>query len=465
MFRTISLLLFILLSNSTISYSYLYCKGGKNQRATPINIGDLKLVYPPTILKVLDISLENEKKSIWNKCVASSDYQTGMKNLEFAIAFSAIENLEILEEVKKLNNNIIYLIESKFLPFAPQKNIHDYMVRYFGKCSPNTPGCVGENIHHISQVIAEGNLRERLQMLWYPASKFLKEEIFHCDIHEGKFLPSPHCICEENSLFTISNWLTQRGHSSLSNGIKNSCDALWAKQSLFKKGKFVALRDHLREVNARERRWEYSNFEVQKLAIPLSEREKNFLYEKTPFTKESTFVTLNAGMSLFFRKSLDDKGKQIDPHGLYYGLANKMGFRTVVSVSGTTDHFLNLGCIVGNTPEEQGKLRLAAFANMILHNHHSAYEVLIASLDYEGLNIDLNSDYYQHLLPSNELFQNSFAKMVEKNYLKISKNPQMPTQILENCISKSKNLIPTTEMANSLDAMPLLKKIKGETSL
>ncbi|MEO5970711.1 MAG: hypothetical protein ABIQ95_12350 [Bdellovibrionia bacterium] len=397
---------------------------------------DFEIPFPERVGAALSHLSSAEAESIVKSCSAQPDYLDSMRRLERSVAQAALLTPSVLESMKQLNLKflawIMRLEELRMtasLHFRPNKaliakGVDRILKKTFGNCGPNMPGCVGNNPATIREVFSSGNLRERFYLSWNAAIGLLADK-FACE--------KEACGCSA----TFSKKLSSK--EPVDRDIMAFCDTWRRGKNPFSRGRFGKTADDFRRKKGIFDE-SVSQFHPLELEIPLSEREKKFLSECGPTVdswKEK--LIFNTGIGNFTPLKRSELGVHDphfpDPHYYYYNAIDLFGFPKAVSISGSTDTLLNLGCILNlSTRTDLEKLRLAAIAYMIPHRHHSIFEIMIASKSFKSVDILPNSDYYKNLFSS----EREFEDRTIREYHKMSAHDaKLPTDIYLDCIEKN----------------------------
>lgn len=386
--RILSIILILIFFEANIGYCNC-----KNLNKDPISQKDFEVEFPP----------KDWPMGYLAECTKNKDYLNSMYLLERVIATQALKIPEVINEIHKINTTTVKILRliskatSEKSNLNEEKVFHNLLKKYFGHCNNKIGGCVGSKSKMIFEAFVNGNIRERTYLAGDGVNQILKDFIFECDLTKRV------CLCHLNDL---------------SLDIKNLC---LQDSNILERGKFGRLNKVYRVKNTQK----IKGFNPKDLEVPLSSREKIFL-------GPNKIIQFISGRDLY-RPGIADlsKAKEWDPNSFYINHAKIFGFRELAGPSGTTDHFLSLGCIFGNNVESQQRLRLAMFANMIPHKHHSAYEILVSSKSFEGQNVPITPEYYKYLFNPDNL---NFVKQVEDRFSNLPHRPQLPMEILNKCM-------------------------------
>lgn len=437
---------FLLVTISCLSYFPGLCQnalaGCTIDRGSGFRSQDFNIPYPEKIEAILTPLQPGVRMALTHACSTQPEYLESMKRLEKAVVHSALMIPSPLEEMKELNLRLLAwinrLVEVRLIVSLKREPKDseiaaktDALLKVgFGQCDPIMPGCVGADPAVIRESFRVGNLRERFYLSWNTAYGVLLK-YFGCG--------TAPCACSPQ----ISGRL--RMEKTPDREILEFCRALGESRNVLGRGRFGKTPEFFRRHRPSFNK-EVSRFHPQDLEPPLSEREVKLISSQNSGENWQENLVLSTGVGNFTPLSpaeLDIFSPEFpDPHNYYYSAAKRFGFSIAVSISGSTDNLINLGCILGiDSLAEQERLRMAAIAYMIPHRHHSIYEVLTATKAFSNLDIFPNSDFYKKVFRT----QSNFEDLVVQEYHKASvKDPRLPTDIYAECLSKT--------------AMPVAKK-------
>lgn len=437
--------------------------GCKDTSTRPFSRKDFAAEFPESIdrsLREVGAHGANHRAEAIQKCGTEPDYLLSMKNLEKTVAEVAGQTSEVLDAVKKVNRTLLAWIDqvARMVAFWTLKRVKEppdeaalaqkvtllsdqLLSDIFGECDAKHPGCVGKNPRNIREAFVNGNLREQLYLTWNPAHHFIKDIFCH---------DQQYCACSPSGIQTLQEFIKTDppALAKVQKDMLNLCKTLKAGLDPQARGRFARANKYFRESIA-ERRGIDSVEHWGRKAIPISPRERSL-----PGSGEDWYTGIDV-FSPTPERHLDRLDPKFpDPSNLYYGTAQASGFPLMVAMSGSTDHLLNLSCLLGlGSPKHNQLLVLGMAGYMIPHLHHSAYEIMVGARSHPGLeDIPLNSDYYKRLLPDSDL-----AAEVEEKYTK-NGYVLLPTDIYHSCIeSYLEDLMSRTstcsgEVANPLDS-------------
>lgn len=410
-----------LLLCSFLGFNFSYADCHKDYGTAPFSKEDFPWTYLPEAHSV-------ERES---SCGNSTTYREAMEKLEESVTAVALHNTHVNNYVRNLNELVFeflklavtYRLNEEREPLTYKRvdeEINRVLVKHFGNGPPDFIGNVGLDAEKIREVFREGNIRERGYLNWGAFNIAMFDDILDCKHLEN--------VGHVDTLTGFNPSLK----THFADAFKRKC----AGQKLFERGRFaasstVALFRNVRSDEEKKRLRSEHTFAAITLDPPLSKREKAFLKlkgEYVPYQTGRTELQQNGS-------SENNPAPLKDPDNLYYRTADRFGFKTMVSMSGTIDFWLTLACLVGmDSQEDLENLRVAAIGFLVTYQHHTLYEVLVGSKSFPQLNIDLNSDYYKHLYTKHN---ERFVSLVEQEYKRRNPGRYLPSQIYRECLTKN----------------------------